>query len=195
MWRARVRTILLAAGVLAGTQPVAAFAAEPKTVRTIPVQRLPAAKPRVAKPVPVVTEGPDAWLSVTGGYVFRGDADLASKGFGGYLGNDAALVGFRARYMEGFSGLRHGRELALLAGPRFGPRDRFWLAAGIAQLDYERRDSVGRTTDRREGISLPLELVWNPHGRHFGGELRFEASISEYTPVYTVGGGFSFGKP
>lgn len=179
--------------LLAGTHPAAVFAAGGKTVATIPVQRLPAKKP-AATPLPVA-DGPNAWLSLTGGYATRGGADLASKGFGGYLGNDAALVGFRARYLEGFAGLRHGRELALLAGPRFGPHDRFWVAAGVAQLEYERRDSAGATTDLREGISLPIEFVWAPHGRHFGGELRAEASFSEHTPVYTLGGGFSFGKP
>ena len=187
---ASAAALIAASGLL---QAPPAIAAETAPLKTVPVKRLPP-KPE-PKPRPKVSSGPDAWLSAGGGLARRGDASLVSKGFAGYVGNDAAIFGFRARFLEGFQSLRHGRELGLLAGGRFGPRDQFWAAIGIAELEYEQRNAFGVTVQRREGTSVPVEIVFAPHGRYVGGELRFEASFSENLPVYTLGTSFSFGKP
>ncbi|MDP3856245.1 MAG: hypothetical protein Q8Q73_00640 [Stagnimonas sp.] len=180
----------LVTGLLAG--PL--WAAE---LKTVPVQKLPAGKPAAAasSSKPVVSDQGGAWLSAMVGYADVDHSTLGVQGFGGYLRGQRGLIGVRARYSEGFHSLRHGRELGVLAGVPLLSRGRAWAALGVSQFELERRsDSSGSAPEFHEAIGVPIELVFAPHWRHFGVELRAEANINSADSSFLFGVGLQLGK-
>lgn len=69
------------------------------------------------------------------------------------------------------------------------------LPACAQQMGYEHRPGNGQATARREGLGVPIEWVWAPHGKRLGAEFRAEASFSRHLPVYTAAIGLSLGRP
>lgn len=177
---------LLAAWLLAAP----AGAAE---VGSLPVKRLPTGTAPAA-PKTASTE-PAFWLSGMAGYQVVENADLTVQGWGTYLRGEPGLIRLRARYASGLSGLRHGRELGLLLGRSLTAGGRIWAALGVSRYELERRqDSSGSTPVEEQAIGVPLELVWAPHGRHLGLELRAEANLNSVSNGLLIGLGLQLGK-
>lgn len=169
---------------------VLAPAANAAPVPTIPVKTLPR---KVAKPKAPPVPDSRFWLSAMGGLGFADDSDLKVSGFGLYGAGDDMVVGLRARFSEGFGGIRHGRETALMVGGLIGSRQRAWWALGISSFELERRGDRPDNSYHREVIGLPIEIVYAPHGRFLGIELRAEANVNAAYPQFTTGIAFSLG--
>lgn len=183
-----MRTIAVALLLLVSALAKAADVAQVDTIPVKPLSRK-AAKPQ-APPAP----DSRFWLSAMGGLGFADDSDLKVSGFGVYGAGEDVVVGLRARFSEGFGSVRHGRETALMVGRLIGSRQRAWWALGISQLELERRGDRPDNTYRREVIGLPLEIVYAPHGKLLGLELRLEANVNSAYSQLTTGIGFSFGS-
>lgn len=182
----KICSALLAAWLLAAP----AGAAE---VGSLPVKRLPTGTAPAA-PKTASTE-PAFWLSGMAGYQVVENADLTVQGWGAYLRGEPGLLGLRARYASGLSGLRHGRELGLLLGRPLTAGGRVWAALGVSRYELERRqDSSGSSPVEEQAIGVPLELVWAPHGRHLGLELRAEANLNSVSNGLLIGLGLQLGK-
>lgn len=179
-WSLLLAALLLASGASA------------EELTNLPVKRLP---PRAAVAAELAPTRPSAWLSGMLGYQSAEDADLTAQGWGAYLRGEPGLVGLRARYVTGLSSLRHGRELALLLGRPITSGGRVWAALGVSRYELERRsDSTGSAAEQHQVIGLPLELVWAPHGRHLGVELRAEANFNSASNSLLLGLGLQLGK-
>lgn len=177
---------LLAAWLLAAP----AGAAE---VGSLPVKLLPTGTAPAAPKTP--SAEPAFWLSGMAGYQVGENADLTVQGWGAYLRGEPGLLGLRARYASGLSGLRHGRELGVLLGRPLTAGGRVWAALGVSRYELERRqDSSGSPPFEEQAIGVPLELVWAPHGRHLGLELRAEANINSVSNGLLIGLGLQLGK-
>jgi hypothetical protein len=162
-------------------------------VGSLPIQRLPAgaapASPRMSVAEPAL------WLSGMVGYQVVENADLTVQGWGAYLRGEPGLLGLRARYASGLSGLRHGRELGVLLGRPLTSGGRVWAALGVSRYELERRsDNSGSAPEQHQVLGLPLELVWAPHGRHLGLELRAEANLNSASNSLLLGLGLQLGK-
>ena len=182
----KICSALLAAWLLAAP----AGAAE---VGSLPVKRLPTGTAPAA-PKTASTE-PAFWLSGMAGYQVVENADLTVQGWGAYLRGEPGLLGLRARYASGLSGLRHGRELGLLLGRPLTAGGRVWAALGVSRYELERRsDSAGSAPAQEQAIGVPLELVWAPHRRHLGLELRAEANLNSVSNGLLIGLGLQLGK-
>ena len=161
-------------------------------VGSLPVKRLPT----VTAPAALKTAStePAFWLSGLAGYQVVENADLTVQGWGAYRG-EPGLLGLRARYASGLSGLRHGRELGLLVGRPLTAGGQVWAALGVSRYELERRqDSWGSTPVEEQAMGLPLELVWAPHGRHLGLELRAEVNLNSVSNGLLIGLGLQLGK-
>lgn len=142
---------------------------------------------------PALDQG-SAWLSAIAGYTRADESNLSAVGWGGYLRSESGLIGLRARYLSGLSGLRHGREEALLLGLPLSLHGDAWAALALARFELERRsDSSGSAPVQHERLGVPLELVWAPHGRHLGLELRAEADLNGAKNSFLLGAGLQFG--
>lgn len=160
------------------------------TVGTLPVR--PLAKP--AKTAPAV-ETQRLWLSGVAGITSTDSSVLSVSGIGAYTVSDRNLLAIRYRSAQGFSSRRHGREFALLAGQTFAANPSAWWALGVSSFELEHRDRTDVRVEHHEVIGLPLELVYAPHFRHFGIELRAEANLNTASPAMFLGLGLSLGNP
>ncbi|SEQ65334.1 hypothetical protein SAMN04488038_10913 [Solimonas aquatica] len=135
------------------------------------------------------------WLSAMAGNQRVDDSSLFTSGWGAYFGTEASLVGLRMRYGSGYSGVRHSGEQSLLIGLPLAQQHRAWIAAGISRVEFERRRDPGEDgAIERLRAGLPMELVWAPHGSHFGWELRAEANLNGAKNSYLFGMGLEFGR-
>ncbi len=150
----------------------------------------PAPSKTKARPDP----DPRFWLSAMAGLSVADHADLKTTGFGIYGAGDDLVVGIRARFSEGFGSVRHGRETALLVGGLIGSRQRAWWALGFSSFELERRGDRPDNTYQRRVVGLPLEVVYAPHGKLLGAELRAEADLNSAYPQITLGLAFSLGS-
>lgn len=186
-----IRTRILLAALL-GLAMGTASAAE------LPVGKAGARTGAPVKPERVVRTAPDPeyWLSVAGGLVQVDRNQVLSRGFGGYLGGEQLIAGVRARFTRGFGEVRHSRELGVLVGQRFGNDDndrwRGWVAVGLGQYEFERRDPD--SPEFHDGLNVPLELVASYHWKHVAMEYRAEANLNEERSQVMLGLGLQFGK-
>jgi hypothetical protein len=162
-------------------------------VGSLPVKRLPSGTAPTTSRTPAAE--PAFWLSGMAGYQVVEEANLTVQGWGAYLRGEPGLVGLRARYASGLSGLRHGRELGVLLGRPLTAGGRVWAALGVSRYELERRqDNSGSAPVQEQAIGVPLELVWAPHGRHLGLELRAEANLNSVSNGLLIGLGLQLGK-
>jgi len=166
-------------------------AARAEKIGTIPVKPLPRAQSRSVEPA---VPSQKAWVSLMTGLATADDAALITRGFGAYVGTGGVLAGARARFNVGFADVRHGRELGLMFGRSFGRRDNAWWALGVSRFEIERREPERNGGYDRGVIGVPLEIVFAPHWRNFGFELRGEANLNAAYPQLTLGAGLSFGQ-